>query len=210
MDRNASGSNGCAQVSQFDPIELLDSRIPFMDPFTYDDKKFQASCHTTNRFFFVDPFTYDDRKFQGSGPTPSRFSFVDPCTSDDTEFQASGHTTSLSFQAQKACQLQTQGSQRITDSMLECMPLQHTPSPPTAGPVYADKDLQPKVRRVRRARLSPEKAIRIFMLRRTKTKDTAALLAAKYGITPKAIRDIWTRKSWVKDTRPYWTHLDVS
>jgi len=59
-----------------------------------------------------------------------------------------------------------------------------------------------------RARLNPEQAIHIFKQRATKTKDTAALLAAKYGVSSKAIRDIWTRKSWVEDTRPFWTHLD--
>ena len=171
-----AGSYGCAQDSQFDPIELLGSQIPFMDPFTYDDKEFQASGPTTSRFSYVDHFPYDDK-----------------------EFQASGHTTSLSSQAQKACQLESQEPESITDIMLECMPLQRTPSFPST-----DKDLEPQVRR---ARLSPHQAIRIFMLRRTKTKYTAAMLAAKYGITPKAIRDIWTRKSWVRDTRPYWTTM---
>jgi len=59
-----------------------------------------------------------------------------------------------------------------------------------------------------RARLNAEQAINIFHQRATKTKHTAALLAAEHGISSKAIRDIWTRKSWVEDTRPFWTHLD--
>jgi len=59
-----------------------------------------------------------------------------------------------------------------------------------------------------RARLNPEQAINIFKQRATKTKDTATLLATKYGVSSKAIRDIWTRKSWAEDTRPFWTHLD--
>jgi len=59
-----------------------------------------------------------------------------------------------------------------------------------------------------RARLNPEQAIHIFKQRATKKKDTAALLAASYGVSSKAIRDIWTRKSWAVDTRPFWTHLD--
>jgi len=59
-----------------------------------------------------------------------------------------------------------------------------------------------------RTRLNAEQAINIFHQRATKTKHTAALLAAEYGISSKAIRDIWTRKSWVEDTRPFWTHLD--
>jgi hypothetical protein len=60
-----------------------------------------------------------------------------------------------------------------------------------------------------RVRLSPDQAIYIFQLRSTKTSRTAALLSAKFGITPKAIRDIWTRRSWADDTRPFWTLLDV-
>jgi len=59
-----------------------------------------------------------------------------------------------------------------------------------------------------RFRLTPEQAIHIFRMRSTKTKATAGLLAVKYGISPKAIRDIWTRKSWTQETRPYWSHDD--
>jgi len=59
-----------------------------------------------------------------------------------------------------------------------------------------------------RARLNAEQAIHIFNQRATKTKHTAALLAAEFGISSKAIRDIWTRRSWAEDTRPFWTHLD--
>lgn len=61
-----------------------------------------------------------------------------------------------------------------------------------------------------RIRLTPDQAIHIFKLRTTKTARTAALLSAKYGLTPKAIRDIWTRKSWAQDTRPFWTLLEES
>ena len=60
-----------------------------------------------------------------------------------------------------------------------------------------------------RVKLTPDQAIHIFKLGKTKTPRTAALLAAEYGITPKAIRDIWTRKSWAQDTRPYWSVLEV-
>jgi hypothetical protein len=60
-----------------------------------------------------------------------------------------------------------------------------------------------------RVRLSPDQAIYIFQQRSTKTSRTAALLSAKFGITPKAIRDIWSGRSWADDTRPFWTQLDV-
>lgn len=33
----------------------------------------------------------------------------------------------------------------------------------------------------------------------------AAQLAAAYDVSPKTIRDIWNRKSWVKATKPMWT-----
>ena len=59
-----------------------------------------------------------------------------------------------------------------------------------------------------RVRLTSDQAISIFNQRETKTKHTAALLSAKYGISPKAIRDIWTRRSWVTETRLYWTLLE--
>ena len=36
----------------------------------------------------------------------------------------------------------------------------------------------------------------------------AASLAKEYGITGKAIRDIWTLRTWANTTRPYWTAAD--
>jgi len=86
--------------------------------------------------------------------------------------------------------------------VLECMSLQRTPSFPPDGPVVY---LEPEPEAVPdRVRLTPEQAIDIFKMRGTKKARTASLLATKYGITPKAIRDIWTRKSWAQDTRPHW------
>ena len=54
-----------------------------------------------------------------------------------------------------------------------------------------------------RFRLTPDQAIRIFQMRRTKTAGTASVLALEFGISAKAIRDIWTRKSWAADTKEY-------
>jgi len=59
-----------------------------------------------------------------------------------------------------------------------------------------------------RTRLTADQAISIFNQRRTKTSRTAALLAAKYSISSKAIRDIWTLKSWATETRPHWSNFD--
>jgi len=57
---------------------------------------------------------------------------------------------------------------------------------------------------IERARLTPDQAIHIYTLFKTKTAHTAAMLSAKYGISPKAIRDIWCKKSWAQETRPHW------
>jgi len=56
-----------------------------------------------------------------------------------------------------------------------------------------------------RTRLSADQAICIFHQRGNRISRTAALLSVEYGITPKAIRDTWTHRSWAHETRPYWT-----
>ena len=33
-------------------------------------------------------------------------------------------------------------------------------------------------------------------------------LSKEFGITPKAVRDIWNLRTWTRDTRPHWTPLD--
>ena len=33
-------------------------------------------------------------------------------------------------------------------------------------------------------------------------------LSKEFGITPKAVRDIWNLRTWARDTRPHWTPLD--
>jgi len=32
----------------------------------------------------------------------------------------------------------------------------------------------------------------------------ATKLAAEFQVTPKAIRDIWSGKTWINDTTPFW------
>ena len=56
-----------------------------------------------------------------------------------------------------------------------------------------------------RGRLTPDQAIYIFLQKETKSSRTAALLAAKYGVTPKAIHDIWRHRTWAHNTWPHWT-----
>jgi hypothetical protein len=60
------------------------------------------------------------------------------------------------------------------------------------------------------ATLDIDAAIDIFRAKNTHTPrdGTSAALAAKYGITPKAVRDIWNLRTWAGTTRPFWTRRD--
>ena len=129
--------------SNFDPIELLCSRIPFVDPFSDDYRKFQASG--------------------GSTTGPSMLTSLIPVPPVQQTYQEPHHSN----------------------------------TPPNKG-----------FTQLQRVRLSSHQAIHIFIQKTTKTKFTATRLAAEYGISSKAIRDIWTGRSWSQDTRPYWTLLD--
>ncbi len=37
-----------------------------------------------------------------------------------------------------------------------------------------------------------------------KTRGGSSIIAARYGVSPKAIRDIWNHKSWAKATCHFW------
>jgi len=56
--------------------------------------------------------------------------------------------------------------------------------------------------RTRRAVLSAKEAIEIYAQLPSKACHTARLLAGEYGVTAKAIRDIWTGKTWSAIVRP--------
>jgi len=64
-----------------------------------------------------------------------------------------------------------------------------------------------KVEKVRpaRMRLKPEQAVAIYLAKLgPKSCKTAALLAAEFCITAKAVRDVWTRKTWGDQTKNVW------
>jgi len=63
---------------------------------------------------------------------------------------------------------------------------------------------------VRKGRLTATDAARIFKAKLKRTSRTSAQLAEEYGVTSKAIRDVWSLKTWVVFTRPYWTEEDKS
>jgi len=56
-----------------------------------------------------------------------------------------------------------------------------------------------------RQRLTHEEAVAIYLARlRHKSCKSAARLAAEFGITAKAVRDVWTGKTWAAQTRSMW------
>jgi len=56
-----------------------------------------------------------------------------------------------------------------------------------------------------RMRLKPEQAVAIYLAKLgPKSCKTAAHLAAEFRITAKAVRDVWTRKTWTHQTRYVW------
>ena len=171
--------------SEFDPSELLGSLIPFVDPFGFDDGVFQAAAPSSPTRPLIAP------------PLLNFHSGLSMLTSPILaypEFQ--GH-------------------------FREALPLPQPVLQPVAIRAALDTRPQPPVVAVRihaltqrpvvparinaRTKLNPDQAIYIFKQRSTKTIRTAVRLSAEYGITPKAVRDIWTRRSWVRETRPYWT-----
>ena len=149
--------------SQFDPIELLGLRVPFVDPFRYDHCEVQASSSS-----MILP--------KLGSPVPARA--FQEC------YQGPRHTVQLEDST-----LGPTTPQEIATEQL--------------GPVTVSaRTCDSNDSFVARVRLSSRQAIHIFNQRGIKTKHTAMLLAAEYGISSKAIRDIWTGRSWSKDTRP--------
>ena len=182
-----SGTEG--GLSQFDPIELLGSRIPFIDPFSYNDHDFRASGSV---------ITFSGN--EGDSGPPQGLSLVDPVA---LRYCVSLARTPVQF---VQCDTQPFEYDDREFTILDREPLYlelGSPCPDTRA------ELPDVVPEQVRSRLSADQAIHIFSHRSTKNKHTATLLAAEYGISPKAIRDIWARRSWSRATRPYWTHLDV-
>jgi len=140
---------------------------------------------------FTDPFAFDDNDFRASYYT----SDFTRCRSAHAASLPTLHSSQGRAVADPASAEQAQRTPAAFIQLLECMPS----FPPAGIVMYSQSE-----RVSGRARLTSEQAIAIFKMRRTKKARTARLLANKYGISPKAIRDIWTRKSWAQDTQPHW------
>ena len=61
---------------------------------------------------------------------------------------------------------------------------------------------------VRKGRLTATDAAHIFKAKLNRTAKMSAQLAEEYGVTSKAIRDVWSLKTWVAFTKPYWAEED--
>jgi hypothetical protein len=170
-------------------VEAHDARLGALAPMF--DTQFYPEQLTGSLIPFTDPFAndFDDNDLCKTG-------FACCCGAP-----AASHlmlTRSLGRAAATAASAhEAQRDPAAFIQLLECM---CTPIFLSEGPVmYSESETVS-----RRARLSPEQAIAIFKMRRTKKARTAGLLATKYGISPKAVRDIWTQKSWAQFTRPHW------
>ena len=84
----------------------------------------------------------------------------------------------------------------------------HCPSSDMPSNIFSDA-----FRRQPRAILSKKQAVEIFLLRsigNTSPRSDACLygrssaVACKYRISPKAVRDIWNRRTWTVETRHLW------
>ena len=63
--------------------------------------------------------------------------------------------------------------------------------------------------RADRGSLTAKNAVEIYKMKKHETSkcaaSMAASMAAKYSVTPKAVRDIWTHVTWTTATWPFWT-----
>ena len=59
--------------------------------------------------------------------------------------------------------------------------------------------------------INASQAIEIFLAKaRRKSRDPASrTLAEEYGISMKAVRDIWNFRTWKWETMPYWSQEDL-
>jgi hypothetical protein len=91
-----------------------------------------------------------------------------------------------------------------------------SPEVPWSVPLPSSHDYKHKVLHHHTAgvcTISPADAIIIFVAKqqnRKKRDRLASSLGHKYRITSKAVRDIWSLRTWCGTTRPYWTELDAA
>ena len=57
--------------------------------------------------------------------------------------------------------------------------------------------------------LTDQEAAEIYLARHARGRHDAALLAGRFNVSAKAIRDIWRRRTWWRATRHLWTPEEV-
>ena len=81
----------------------------------------------------------------------------------------------------------------------------------------SDKDKEGcSARRVQSSSFTQHSAVEVYLCRPTalgtrslKTASLARSLGERYGVTSKAIRHVWNRRSWAWATRPHWTPREL-
>jgi len=133
--------------------------------------------------------------------------FVDPFRQDLKEFEALSSLTSLPMPIHPRAVMTAHSLCQDQESMVPSPQrvMKGAATAPELTDADADAELREAVSGSGRVRLTPALAIHIFNQGKTKTKHSAALLSVEFGVSAKAIRDIWTKRSWVQETRPHWT-----
>ena len=84
------------------------------------------------------------------------------------------------------------------------------PSPVPGGQRLGPTPAAPSCKR-KRASLDEKSAVEIFLAKRTMRGARSGLsrrLADKYGVTAKAVRDVWVMRTWTNATKQYWSDAE--
>jgi len=215
--------------SQFDPMELWGTQIPFVDPFNYDERAFWTDAPAAPPASTNGASLSNLRRRLEDEDGHPRFQAVPArqVARLETHLPGRGKNREESWTGRGD---ESGGGQTVKrdaperrfvrgETDCETRHCQVPPPPERSVQLAAsaiDTCTEPRrlpgpevVLRRDRVKLRPEQAIYIFQQRSIKTLRTAALLSDKFGITSKAIRDIWTQRSWSDETRGLETHLDV-
>lgn len=60
----------------------------------------------------------------------------------------------------------------------------------------------------RKKGLTADTAVAIYLRKHERSPALTAEFAQAHGITGKAVRDVWARKTWMQETMPYWQIID--
>jgi len=92
-----------------------------------------------------------------------------------------------------------QGSKRATTTTTSA----HAPLP--GASIAEDQSVIMKQQNTSHVVLTPATAVQIYRAKQGKTRQDAARLGARFGVSAKAVRDIWRRRTWPRATKHLWT-----